>query len=530
MNIISKFKNFLIIFPIILISFYYSVYQFEGQSAVDGGLLFSGLVEFPDNFSNVKTTFYNGWTILHQFTFILLKINLSVDFISTILIFIITFFYTLGIFFLVLGFNHSKIFALFLSLIVIISRENFGDIDYPVLYFSEHTYGAFSMSTFTLITGLLSNKNYKSAGFFSALLFGSHLIIGTWVILLLIFSYIIFSILNKNFNNSEFKKILMGVFFIIMPLIISFIYFQINIIDKSAYDIKDFDIYLKQWDVHRNISILHFSYMIKTIILIFLLSIYFFYCNTFKNSISYLFIIFSCIGSMMIYISIKFLPDLFPQIINRAMPARLFLLHSVIGYPIIISIIYFFIKQIKLNLFNKFNINKKLLFLPIFFMLFLIAFFSLEKISSRFLYVKNVFSNGYESEDKSFWNEVSKINSNGFFITSFNSSSPTLRYGKKPYLLHVAYFDYIPYYPYTVTETKIIIEEIYGVNFANPPTKHLGALIDTWYQELFVSRDYNDWKILSNKYNISGIIVPSDWNLKIDQKIISKNFTAYILN
>ena len=139
MNIISKFKNFLIIFPIILISFYYSVYQFEGQSAVDGGLLFSGLVEFPDNFSNVKTTFYNGWTILHQFTFILLKINLSVDFISTILIFIITFFYTLGVFFLVLGFNHSKIFALILSLIVIISRENFGDIDYPVLYFSEHS-------------------------------------------------------------------------------------------------------------------------------------------------------------------------------------------------------------------------------------------------------------------------------------------------------------------------------------------------------------------------------------------------------
>ena len=118
-------------------------------------------------------------------------------------------------------------------------------------------------------------------------------------------------------------------------------------------------------------------------------------------------------------------------------------------------------------------------------MLFLVAFFSLDKISSRFLYVKSVFLNGYEFEDKSFWNEVSKINSNGFFITSFNSSSPTLRYGKKPYLLHVAYFDYIPYYPYTVTETKIIIEEIYGVNFANPPTKHLGALNDTWYQELF---------------------------------------------
>ena len=115
-----------------------------------------------------------------------------------------------GIAFGLLSFDDNFIYNTITSLIVIISRENFGDIDYPVLYFSEHTYGAFSMSTFTLITGLLSNKNYKSAGFFSALLFASHLIIGTWVILLLIFSYTIFSILNKNFNNSEFKKILMG--------------------------------------------------------------------------------------------------------------------------------------------------------------------------------------------------------------------------------------------------------------------------------------------------------------------------------
>ena len=180
---ISKINKLLFIFPIILISFYYSIYQFEGQSAVDGGLVLSELVKFPNNFSNVTSIFYNGWTILHQFTFLLLKLNFSADFISTLLIFIVTIFYTLGIYFLVLGFNHSKTTALILSLIVIISRENFGEVDYPVLYFSEHTYGTFSLSTFTLITGLLSNKNFKSAGFFSALLFASHMVVGLWVIL-----------------------------------------------------------------------------------------------------------------------------------------------------------------------------------------------------------------------------------------------------------------------------------------------------------------------------------------------------------
>ena len=211
------------------------------------------------------------------------------------------------------------------------------------------------------------------------------------------------------------------------------------------------------------------------------------------------------------------------------MPTRLFLLHSVIGYPILISIIFFFVKKINFNFFNGLIVNKKLLYLPIISIFFLIVFINLDKISSRLFYVKSVFSNTYELEEKLFWQKVNKIESNGYFITTFNSSSPTLRYGKKPYLLHVGYFDYIPYYPYTVTETKLIIEEVYGIPFSSPPIKHLGALIDTWYEELFKSRDYNDWLNLSIKHNISGIIVPSNWNLKLKNKIVSKKFTAYII-
>ena len=424
---ISKINKLLFIFPIILISFYYSIYQFEGQSAVDGGLVLSELVKFPNNFSNVTSIFYNGWTILHQFTFLLLKLNFSADFISTLLIFIVTIFYTLGIYFLVLGFNHSKTTALILSLIVIISRENFGEVDYPVLYFSEHTYGTFSLSTFTLITGLLSNKNFKSAGFFSALLFASHIVVGLWVILLLFASYVFVSLFFKNSDNNNYKKMIIGFLFIIPPLILSFIHFRLNLIDKSAYDIQDFYIYLDQWDHHRNISEINFSYISKTLFLLLSLTIYFFYCKTSKNSIFNFFICFSCIGSMFIYLMIKLFPDFFPLLIIRAMPTRLFLLHSVIGYPIIICIYYFFLKNFKFNLFSKFNIKKKYLSLIVLSLFFLILIFNFNKISSRSSYIKEVFLNGYNKEEKEFWNKVESIDSKGYFITGFNSSGPTLR-------------------------------------------------------------------------------------------------------
>ena len=88
----------------------------------------------------------------------------------------------------------------------------------------------------------------------------------------------------------------------------------------------------------------------------------------------------------------------------------------------------------------------------------------------------------------------------------------------------------MPYHPYTATEVKLIIEDVYEIPFKSPPTKFLAVLIDDWFKETFEKRSILDWKMLSNKYNISGIIVPSDWNLQIQERIISKKFTAYIIN
>ena len=85
MNIYSKknfvpnflrIENFLYIFPIILISIYYSIYKFHAQSAVDGGLILSNIVDYPENFSNVTGALQDSYTFLHQFTLFFLKLNL----------------------------------------------------------------------------------------------------------------------------------------------------------------------------------------------------------------------------------------------------------------------------------------------------------------------------------------------------------------------------------------------------------------------------------------------------------------------
>ena len=117
-----------------------------------------------------------------------------------------------------------------------------------------------------------------------------------------------------------------------------------------------------------------------------------------------------------------------------------------------------------------------------------------------------------------------------FFVTTYFSSNPTLRYGRKPYLINTKYFDHIPYHPYTSSETRLIIENIYGVDYQNPPQKYLAAIPDEWFKDTFELRSINEWKSLSKTYNISGIIVPSEWKININKKIKSKIFTVYIFD
>ena len=536
MNIYSKknfvpnflrIENFLYIFPIILISIYYSIYKFHAQSAVDGGLILSNIVDYPDNFLNVTGALKDSYTFLHQFTLLFLKLNFSVDIISAILMSIILFFYTFGIYLTCLGISKSKTFSLLISLVFFLTRENFGDVDYPVMYFNEHTYGMFSLAIFGMIVGFISNKNYKLLGLFSIILLASHIIIGIWVLFVLLITLIFVSKINKDYS---FKIIAKGALIGIPFLIISLLFFYLNINGPENYNINDYDLYMSIWDHHRNIKTIHYKYIFKTFLLIAILTYFYFKVRSKNNPILYFFLLFSCLGSLLIYLAYKFFPSIFPDFIIRGMPTRLLLLHSVIGYPIIITIVLYYINY-KTNFVKIISSKVNKFYFSIFLTLITVAIISknYDKVPSKLSIIKNNFSYISGNREKIFWNKIKNTNTDGYFVTGEQSSGPLLRYGLKPYLLNTLYFNHIPGAPYTVKDTRFIIENVYGVSFENPPKKYLSAVLDSWYKELFEERSKSDWIKLSNEFNISGIIVHSNWKLNIEKKITSKKFTVYFL-
>jgi len=545
MTIIKKDKSyFYALLFLLIISFFLTIDNFSLQSAVDGALILGEKVKYPDQFTNVTAVHFNSWTLLNHLSLIFVKMNINVFIISKLLLYTSTIFFSFGIFLISINLTKSLFLSLFLVCFTLIGKINFGNADFPALLYFRGTYGMFALSTFTIFVGLLFNKNFKLAGFFLILLFSIHLVVGLWVIFLFFITISYLKITDdkkKSFDRNFTKNFSKGIIVALIPTLLSFLEYKKNTMGKNSYSQESFNTYLNLWDHHRNITEINYIYIALTIILVIL------YFLTFKKDSQkdiykkflFLFICLHCIGSLVIYLSFKLFPNYFPEIFVRAMGPRVFLIHTHIGYPLIISFLY-----ILLNYRLDFIYNTKRLFVLISILIIFGSVVSIYKyknrtyksnrdLKSKIYYridrIKKNFSNSLNSDEIKFWKSVENINTSGYFVTTYSSSEPTLKFGRKPYIINANYFDLIPYHPYTVDETKIILENIYELNFTKPPLKYTPEIRDHWIIKTFEKRSYKEWLFLSKKYNLSGVIVPSNWRLNINKKINSDKYILYKL-
>lgn len=518
-------KDHLVYFLIIFFSIYFSIsYSFE-QNAIDGGLVLSELVKYPEGDSVMKAYYLNAWTLLHQFTSILLKLNISIISVSQIILFISSLFFLVGIYLIAKSITSSTFLSFFIALVILFFRKNFGDLDYPTLIFSEHTNGMMSLATITLIFGLIANGNFFLSGFLSIFLICIHATTGLWISGVLIFSFTLIRTFFKNLILD--KKCIYGMLFGIFPVLLSFAIFFLNTvaINEIGYNSQTYNVYMQQWEAHRtnygNLSLLNIEYIIKSLILFFICIFGTKYLSneiTSKTKAMLFTLMVSIILSFLIYFAYKFYNNLFPNFLITVMPTRFALMHSVIGYPIIISIIFIFLQK----QFVKKGIKPAYATLLIFFILIAYSISHYKNVvlrSNKFLI--NIKQNNELVKNNIFWEEVKKSKINGHIITSANTSNDTLRLGLKPILLNPSIIDFIPYLPYTSEPTKDIIEKVYKVSFFNPPVKNMAMIPEDIIQKNFEKIMYNEWVEIFSEFNVGALIVPKNW--KIDLKMIFSN-------
>ena len=530
---IFKNKNLLTTLVIILLSFFLAIAYSIDQYSINPALAISGKVQYPDKLSIYFIQSSNSWSFMTQFVQMLLQITSSIKVISIILLFISSLLFFTGIYLTVKTITSSSILAIATGFFIMFFRKNFGDIDYPTQMFSEHTNGMMGLAIVTFIFGLINNKNYILLGFFTIFLICVHLTMGLWILLILILTGLFYNYYNRLLF--PYKKIIYGMLIGLIPVLLSFAFFKINtVVISHEFNQPIYDNYIKYWDGHRNaygqLSLLNINYILKSLALVVLGALSLRYLDFNKNpqvKLFLIFIIFSVSISFLIYLTYKKFSFFYPDLFVRIIPTRFFIIHSVIGYAVIISLFFLFIQKTIIK--NKIKYVSCLsIFLALIFFYTVSHYKNINLLVSKFLVNIEIIDN---NDDKIFWKKIKEIKTKGYFLTSETTCLNTHSRAFKPIILCPHLIDFIPYLPELAEPTQIVMEEIYGHKFNKSPPKlkngAIDGLRDFVIKDVFEKKTVNEWIKISNKFNVKGLIIPSLWNISFNPSIKGKKYSYY---
>ena len=519
----EKIFYLLIFFLSAIVSFFYS--NIVEQRAINVAITLSNQISQPDWFSYNYIASHSMWSLTFSSLKLFINLGININFLNFLILFICLYMNALGIYLISKSISNEKIFSILVTCVVVIEVLNFGNLDYPVVFISEHSNGMISQACCVLVFGLIANKKMDSAVLFSLITIGLNLVVGAWLISILLFSIFV---LDRDFFKSFIlkKKNIISLIVISLILLISFYDFYHNrLVIPYTYNHSLYTTYLEVWDHHRSSK--NFGINYKYIFLTIFMSLAIIYLIKDKqilkkNNFFLKLVIFQVFFSFIIYFFYKVFPNLFQGIFLSVIPPRFFLIHSVFGVAIIISIIY---------LYSKILIKNKKIFRFILILIILYPFLYFNKYSNK---IKIAYENsimGGDLKDYPFWNSIKEIDvTEGVLLTSNNACSKTLQKAKKPILICIESIDGIPYVRKLAQPTKEIVEKIYEINFSNPPKKHRGGIWnDDDYKNVFEKRTYDQWIMIADEFKLKGLILPKEWNLQLDRSIVGRKFIYYDL-
>ena len=517
----EKVNNIFIFLALILTSILISyTYYFDHLAVVNTLVLYDSEI-----YKDKTNLFYLMQSNLSSFLFVIInffiKIGFSLNFLNLSLTFIPTLLNLSGIYLICKFITYSNTLSFLISFAAISLTKNFGEVDYPTLMFSWHTVGMFAFSLCTFILGLLTLRNLLFAFLACLLLSSIHLVVGLWMIgITTLSSY--FFISKKNV-----KKI--GVIIFISLIVILFhVNGFLNYTEiPFEFNQKDYDDYFNYVEAHRtnygNMGYMYTDYVLKSLILLVLIYLFLKFNLPYKESNNKFFFItltLSIICSGTIFFTYKLFPQFFPEIAIRIIPPRFFLIHSIVGYPIIISIIFKFLE----NFFNKRKYNKNLSSILISIIIILHLIQHNDVIKSRFSNIEKIKEN--KIEEKLFWKKVNNLNPDGYIFTSNNLCYKTISYTNFPILFCFDQLDYIPYLPKLASPIRKITNELLGLSYDKLKYKNLGGISDIEVKKSFENKSVEEWDNLRKKFNFNTIIVPKDWILNLNL-IIDGKYKVY---
>lgn len=544
MNFVNEknIKLALLIFGTSFFCYFISIANVYFSNNIDEAIIINETINIPIPKSPQLEFSYDIKNLLIYFIIFLLKIGFDYLSISQILLFISTLFFFMGIF-LILKNLISCILKKFINFIAfvstclfVLSDTHLPHTDYPNAYFGEFTTGIYSIAISTLIFGLIIDGRKRLALFFSLTLFLIHPLQGSWIIsVFIILEFFEKIFIKKNYDNVYLKKLfflIIGLIFTISLIIINNYLGENLVIDKDLINI-----WLNDWDAHRNNLKIKYHYLKPTFLLLILSIICFYLFKKNKNENLYRFYLFTIITiilSTAVYVGYKIFYNFLPFFLIGPMPSRVINTHAMIAYPTIIMTMIIIVNYMSQIIKLKNNI------LLIFFCISLLTFYlfnhKYENLNDRFSYIyKNRFEKNFlnflnnfnlketDLYDEVFWNKVSKLDDDFYTIITHSTENLSFRYAKKPHIIKITSFDYVPYYPASVTKTFEILTTIYGAEIYGQKK----PLNEKNIKAHFEKRTNFEWQKIKNIFNTKYVVVPNYWKIDLNKILFSEQFAVY---
>ncbi len=502
-NVNTIVVSSILILSSVLISY---TYYFDHLAIVNTLVLFNNEI-YQDKSNLFFLIQSNSPSFLFIIINFLIKIGFSVNLLNMSLTFLATLLNLSGIY-LICKFITSSIFlSILISITAIFLTKNLGDIDYPALMFSWHSVGLLAYSLSTFILGLLTLRNLLFAFLTCLFLLAIHLTVGLWMLGIISLSSFFF-IKKKNIKKIGFT------IFIFVIVVLFYLYWFTNYSADLPFEFNkyDYDDYFKQIEAHRtnygDLGNLYLNYLLKSLILLTLILFFInFNFSSIENNNNFFFktLSISIIFSGIIFLTYKIFPQIFPEIVIRTIPQRFFLIHSVVGYPIIISIIY--------KILERFMINKKIPFVIIVFVIILHLIQQNEVFQKRFTNIENI--NKDKITEDLFWKKVKNLELDGYVLTSNNLCNKTIIYGNLPILFCFDALDIIPLIPKLASPIKEITDKILNIAYEDLRYKNLGGISEIEVNNIYENKKFLDWYNLKKNFNLNFIIVPKNLNLDL---------------
>jgi hypothetical protein len=512
------------------------------QDGFDGSLVLAGYIDFPAQ-APMNHYFLDSWTIIHQIGALMLRAGLDQAYVNELIFLFPCTLMVCAYATVVYCFSGQYWLSLFAAPLYYLTNplaKFFASPDYSTIGLiwdqaSDHTFGTWAHVGAVWVIGCIAAGRNTLAGFSAMVLIAVHPVLGAYMVALLAVTLLIAKF-SCGANVSGFAK---GAVCGAGIVVLSFAaYLETRPEASGTIDHAAFAAYMDFWDTHRSHAItgdIALRITIAAVIAIAVLSVFLIFARPRSNAalLTAGVVMLAVIASTIAYFAEHLVPDLLPEIFLRAGPGRLLNVQAFISTPMALGLALYAVGQAA----RDWRMNAVKLAgraVPSLITIAVAVELAGHVLSRRQLMSDDArtvatLMRGPMQDDAPFWSRVRAIGANGLVLTSRSTSRPALYYGHLPTALNVGSIDFIPYLPQTAGPVARIIEDGYGVPFADPPAefRHAGALPPDGGRAYWAQLTPTDWCRMSHSLGVVAVLAPNDWDVKLTALAAGKYATFY---